>query len=295
MTSYIKKLAEKNLLILSNNIKEGLIYEVIMGSMAYGVSKDNSDMDIYAVAIPPKKEVFPHLDGYIYNFHTKVKQFEVFQKHHIKDEKQTFDISIYSIIKYFNLIVENNPNMIDSLFVPRNCITYSNEIGEIIRENKELFLHKGCWKKFRGYAFSQYNKIKNRTSHQNEKRNKSIQKLGYDTKFAYHLVRLLLECEEILMYGTLTLNSNVKILSSIRKGDWSLERLEKWFEQKELDLTGLYVKSSLREKPNIEKIKKVLLNCLESYYGNIDNAIINNNGSQDLLRELKNLVNKYDN
>lgn len=296
MTSYIKKLSEKKLLTLPNKIKEGLIYEVIMGSMAYGVSKDNSDMDLYAIAIPPKKEVFPHLDGYIDDFGAKPKKFEVFQKHRIIDGKQNFDISIYSIIKYFNLVLDNNPNMIDSLFVPRSYITYSNQIGEILRANKELFLHKGCYKKFIGYAISQFRKIKNKTGAINEKRKETIERCGYDTKYAYHLVRLLLECEEILMHGTLTLDANIEILSSIRNGDWTLDRVEKWFIQKDLGLSSLYVNSKLREVPEFNKIKEILMSCLEVYYGSIDKAVvINNEQNLNLLEDLKKLTEKYEN
>ena len=296
MSSYIKKLSEKKLITLPNNIKEGLIYECIIGSMAYGVSKDNSDIDLYAVTIPPKKEVFPHLDGYIDGFGAKPKKFEVFQKHRVIDGKQNFDITIYSIIKYFNLILDNNPNMIDSLFVPMSCITYSNQIGEILRANKELFLHKGCYKKFIGYAFSQFRKIKNKTGAINEKRRKTIERCGYDTKYAYHLIRLLLECEEILMHGTLTLDANIEILSSIRNWDWTLERVEEWFVQKELGLGNLYINSKLREVPEFDKIKEILMSCLEVYYGSINKAVvINSKQNSNLLNDLKKLMEKYKN
>lgn len=58
-------------------------YEVIMGSEAYAVSSGGSDLDIYAVCIPPKTMVFPHLDGEIQGFGRQKKRFEVFQEHHI--------------------------------------------------------------------------------------------------------------------------------------------------------------------------------------------------------------------
>ena len=35
-------------------------YETIMGSVAYGVSSDTSDVDIYGWAVPPRDDVFPH-------------------------------------------------------------------------------------------------------------------------------------------------------------------------------------------------------------------------------------------
>ena len=49
---------------LANNV----CYEVITGSNAYGVSSDNSDLDIYGWSIPPVGLVFPHVAGYVQGF-----------------------------------------------------------------------------------------------------------------------------------------------------------------------------------------------------------------------------------
>lgn len=69
-----------------------------------------------------------------------------------------YDFQIFSIVKYFQLCMENNPNMLDSLFTPVNCVIHSTQIGNLVRENRKMFLHKGCWPKLKGYAFSQLHK-----------------------------------------------------------------------------------------------------------------------------------------
>jgi hypothetical protein len=56
--------------------------------------------------------------------------------------------------------MENNPNMVDALFLPRRCVLHSTPIYEHVRENRTMFLHKGSWHKFRGYAYSQLSKIR---------------------------------------------------------------------------------------------------------------------------------------
>ena len=58
--------------------------------------------------------------------------------------------------------MENNPNMIDSLFTPINCVLYSSKIADLVRDNRQLFLHKGAWFKFKNYSFSQLHKMKNK-------------------------------------------------------------------------------------------------------------------------------------
>ena len=113
---------------------------------------------------PEKNMVFPQLVGHIEGFGKQKKRFEQYQQHHIKskDDNKEYDITIYSIVKYFQLCMDNNPNMVDSLFVPRRCVLYTTAIGEHVRENRKLFLHKGCFHKFKGYAYSQINKLKNK-------------------------------------------------------------------------------------------------------------------------------------
>ena len=58
--------------------------------------------------------------------------------------------------------MDNNPNMIDSLFVPRNLIIHSSKVLEYIRENRNIFLHKGSWHKFKGYSYSSLHKMNNK-------------------------------------------------------------------------------------------------------------------------------------
>ena len=136
-----------------------------MGSVAYGVSNDTSDCDIYGFAIPPKSLVFPHLSGEIEGFGTHVTRFPQYQQHHVrdKDSGKSYDFSIYNIVKFFSLCADNNPNMVDALFVPSNCVIHITQLGQMVRENRHIFLHRGCWHKFKGYAYQQLHKVENKT------------------------------------------------------------------------------------------------------------------------------------
>lgn len=265
--SRTSKLIEKGLCNAPLFLKDSIQYETITGSVAYGVSSDNSDTDLYGFCIPPKDIVFPHLSGEIFGFGKQVQRFEQYQQHDIKTERINYDIVIYNIVKYFQLCMENNPNMIDSLFTPDRCVTFNTPIGKVIRENRQLFLHKGAWFKFKGYSYSQLHKL--HTKVPEGKRKDTVEKYGYDVKFAYHVVRLLCEVEQILVEGTIDLERNREQLKSIRKGEWSLTEIENYFKVKELSLEQTYASSTLRHSPDEEAIKKLLLNCLEMYYGKI--------------------------
>ena len=159
MPSYIKLLKDKNLILPPKWLPDNVLFEGMTGSIAYGVTNDSSDMDIIGFCMPPKDTIFPHLRGEIPGFGKPGERFEQFQQHHIKRNIKTYDITIYSIIKFFQLTMENNPNMVDALFLPRRCVLHSSLIYEKVRENRNIFLHKGCWHKFINYSFSQLSKL----------------------------------------------------------------------------------------------------------------------------------------
>src|SRR5277367_5366736 len=106
-----------------------------MGSVAYGVSSDTSDLDVYGWAIPHKEDIFPHLRGEILGFGSRAKPFEQFQVHHVEDRDalagrgRTYDLTIFGIVKFFQLAMENNPNIIDSLFTPVTCVLHCTKVG----------------------------------------------------------------------------------------------------------------------------------------------------------------------
>ena len=149
-----------------------------MGSNAYGVVSDNSDLDVYGWAIPPKDMVFPHLRGEILGFGEQVQRFEQWSEHHVRRHDDptspVYDFVVYGIVTYFQLCMKCNPNMIDSLFTPRRCVLHSTSIGEMVREQRRLFLTKAAWHSFKGYAYSQMNKIGRKVNHENPKRAESI-------------------------------------------------------------------------------------------------------------------------
>jgi len=272
-------------------------YLALVGSISYGCPSDESDWDVQGFCIPPKEDIFPHLRGEIQGFGTQIQRFDVWQEHHIKDDskQREYDFCIYSIVKFFQLCMENNPNMLDILSVPQRCVLQASPIGQMVRDNRKLFFHKGAYHKFRGYAFKQMSKLDQGSNRSNPKRAENIEKYGYDTKFLMHVIRLALEAEQLLTVGELTIDSNSQLYQSIRRGDWTLEDGKKWFSEKERQLEHLYATSSiLPYKPNEEAIKQLLLNCLEHHYGSLSNAVTVPSQETKLLNDLKLLIQKYE-
>lgn len=295
MSSKTQHLIKKGLLTSPPYFLENAVqYEVIMGSIAYGVAEDDSDMDVYGFAIPPRDWTFPHLRGEIPGFDEPGQQFDQIQQHHMMDASarggkgQEYDLTIYSIVKYFKLLMDNNPNIIDSLFVPRHCVVYSTAIGELVRERRHIFLHKKCWSTFKGYAYAQLHKM--RTKVPEGSRIAIIEKYGYDVKFAYHVVRMLNEIEQLLVEGDLDLARNKEQLKAIRRGEWSQQAVEDYFETKEKQLEQCYVDSKLPAQPNKVAIKELLLNCFEQHYGSLSECVVREDEALVALREIETIA-----
>lgn len=304
MSNVIKELYDKKLTNLGGHrwMCDNMAYISMMGSVAYGVSDDTSDCDIYSFCIPPKDHLFPHLRGEIVGFgdakHAN-NRFQNFQQHHIVDpgaEKQ-YDINVYNIVDFFQLVMENNPNMIDSLFTPQFCVLHATRVGQMVRENRKMFLHRGAWHCFKGYAYAQLKKCG--SQRRTGKRKAAVDLYGFDPKFAYHIVRNLNEIEQILTEGDLDLQRSREQLKAIRRGEWTLEQIEEYFERKELELETLYNENKAnlpwgpKEEGLQDRIKNLLFQCLEEHYGSLDKCVVNPDAAVMALREVGDVLAKY--
>jgi predicted nucleotidyltransferase len=295
--SIVQRLAERGIARPPKFLPTNVHYETIMGSVAYGVSSDTSDMDVYGFCIPPKDEIFPHLRGEIQGFGTQKQRFNQYQEHHLKDPEavggkgREYDLTIYNIVDYFQLVMKNNPNMVDSLFTHDTCVLHITRVGQMVRERRKEFLHKGCWHTFKGYAYQQMTKM---SGHQRTgKRKEMFEKFGMDVKFAYHVVRLLNEAEQILTEGDLDLMRNREQLKSIRKGEWTEQQIRDYFARKEAELETLYQSSKLPYAPDEARVKALLLNCLEEHYGNLEKCVVNPDAAVAALREVAQVLERH--
>lgn len=303
MASTTQKLMEKGLALGAPPfLRTNVHYETIMGSHAYGVAdtsvKDKvPDYDVYGFAIPPRELIFKHLTGWVPGFGPEPPGFDQWQKHHMFDADalggagKEWDLQIFGIVKFFELCRQNNPNMIDSLFTPENCVIHCTQIGRMVRDNRRLFLSKEAWKKFRGYAHAQLKKMNDKEPEGS--RRAIIEKFGYDVKFAYHIVRLLDEAEQILLEGDLNLQRAREPMKAIRRGEWTAEEVRNWAMEKERALEVAYTNCQLPEHPATEPIRQLLLQCLEEHYGSIDDCVAQVGWAESALRDIDQLLNQH--
>jgi hypothetical protein len=180
--------------------------------------------------------------------------------------------------------------MIDSLFTHETMVQHITQVGQILRENRKKFLHQGVCDKFKGYVYAQVHKMQTKQPEEGSKRARLVEQFGMDVKFAHHVVRLLNEAEMLLLEGDLDLQRNREQLKSIRRGEWTQEQILDYFEKKRVQLEEARARSPLPPAPDERAVRDLLLKCLEAHYGSIDRAIAVPGRAEDLLRQVRELI-----
>ncbi len=143
-----------NLTQIANDNK---ILEIKVGSHLYGTNTPTSDIDYSGIFLPSKALVF----GF-----QRVEEvnLSIMDKDEAgKNTQNAVDRKLYELRKFVKLALENNPNLIEQLFVNEPNIVYINDAGRALLAQKHRFPHQGLVKKFKGYAFSQKHKMVIRT------------------------------------------------------------------------------------------------------------------------------------
>ena len=116
-----------------------ILLEAIAGSKSFGLATETSDTDIKGVYFLPKNEFFG------LNYVPQVSN-------------KTNDIVYYEIGRFVELLQKNNPNILEILATPEDCILYKNPLMDLLKF--EDFVSKLCKDTFAGYAISQIKKAK---------------------------------------------------------------------------------------------------------------------------------------
>jgi uncharacterized protein len=124
---------------LLHNGTQHLLLKAISGSRAYGLHTATSDTDIRGVYVAPKNE---------------------FYSLHVPDQfsNASNDIVYYELKKFIDLLVRNNPNILELLCTPKDCIIYKHPLFELLKPQD--FLCKVAGQSFAGYAIAQIQKAR---------------------------------------------------------------------------------------------------------------------------------------
>jgi len=128
---------------LDDLVKHNLIVKHLAGSKAYGTDLPDSDTDIRGVFIADPVSI--------------LTPFYPIKEAVIEDSE---DAKLYELHHFFQLVVNQNPNISETLWVPQTHVTYTSTAYDYLRQQREKLLSKQAVVKFAGYAKSELEKMR---------------------------------------------------------------------------------------------------------------------------------------
>lgn len=228
------------------------------GSIAHGTYRSQEhpnsidDKDVMAVVFNPLEHYFgfPMQETY-------------------ERKEGEWDVVVYEVRKFFRLLTKLNPNVISLLWLPSELYIKRTESGNRLIENRSLFMSKQIYKSFVGYAYSQLHKMTSGTfeGYMGDKRKALVQKFGYDTKNAAHLVRLLRMCIEFLSTGEFNVRRfDSQNLLEIKDGKYTLQNIKDEANRLFKVAEQSYITSRLPLDIDREKVQEFLVNMIAEHY-----------------------------
>lgn len=211
-----------------------IILEGITGSVAYGLDTKDSDVDIKGIYLLPTEEVLSI----------------GFNREKTTKDHTDPDWVYHEVEKFIHLAMKGNPTITELLWL--EDYTVLTPVGQMLIDNRNLFLSKVFFKSYGGYALGQARDLNRRGGTYGNGRNKRYE------KHTRHCFRLLLQGRELLETGKLTVRVSPERREELfaigkESPEVIIEKFEAEFKKfDEID-------SKLPDKPDIEAINKLLL------------------------------------
>lgn len=196
----------------------GLLLLGQVGSGLHGVTTGADDRDEMGVCIEPPAYVIGNsaFEQHIYRT----------QPDGVRSGPGDLDRVVYSLRKWARLAAQGNPTVLLLLFMPAHEIVYNSAVGRDLQAHPERFLSRQVAARFSGYLVSQRNQLLGLKAKKHTNRPELIEQFGFDTKFAYHMIRLGLQGVELLTTGRITLpipEPDRTWLTELRRGEHTKE------------------------------------------------------------------------
>ena len=210
-----------------------VIYRCIVGSRAFGLAEEGSDIDTRGIFLPPAR-LHWSLTGVP----------EVI-------EKPERDECYWELYRFLVLALKANPSILECLFTPR--VEHCTPIAQQLLDMRTCFLSRFIHKTYNGYVLSQFKRLK-----------KTLDGEGViKWKHAMHLIRLLLSATEALKTGELRLDvgENRARLLAIKHGEMPWDEIDAWRLSLQRDFDASVGQSPLPERPDYERVNTFLLDA----------------------------------
>lgn len=159
--------SEYNFIRENGHLGKHVILLGLAGSYSYGTNIEGSDIDVRGITLNQKSDLIG------------LTQFEQYVDEYT-------DTVIYAFNKIVTLLLSCNPNSIELLGLKPEHYLYLNDIGQMLLDNKILFLSRRAIQSFGGYADAQLRRLQNALARDTFPQSEKEQHIFNSVKNAMH-------------------------------------------------------------------------------------------------------------
>ena len=212
-------------------VRDHTVLSVVVGSRAYGLATEASDVDRRGVFVAPTPLFWgfgkppTHVDG---------------------PDAERFS---WELERFLGLALDANPTVLECLWSP--LVERVTEMGEELLARRDAFLSRHVHRTFVRYADSQFRKLLGDLRARGEPRWKHVM----------HLLRLLISGRHVLEHGEplVDVGCHRERLLAVRRGDMPWDEVEAWRLVLTQDLDAALAASALPAEPDRARVEEFLV------------------------------------
>lgn len=212
-------------------LRDHIIYRCVVGSRAYGLDVEASDIDRRGIYLPPA--------ALHWSLHGVPEQIE------FPDTQECY----WEIRKFLVLALKANPNVLECLYTP--LVESATPLAGELLAQRSIFLSRLVYQTYNGYVLSQFKKL-----------GQDLRTRGtIRWKHAMHLVRLLLAGITILDEGfvPLRVDAHRERLLAIRRGEVPWDEIDAWRLDLHRAFEAAFRRTKLPDRPDYERADAFLV------------------------------------
>lgn len=216
-----------------------------IGSYAHGLQTPESDHDHIGIYIDPPAALIG-----LAGEQGAIRDRD--QAEGVKSKAGDIEITYYGLRKYAQLACQGNPTVMTLLFTPN--LMHPDVYG--LQGVRDMFLSKRLVARHIGYADNMAARL---TGDKAPRTNRPdlVEKYGFDTKAAFHALRLLMQGLEMITTGTMTMPMHApqrSYLLAIRFGAIPQEQVLEDIQRLKYLIKGAGHISDLPEHPDMDRV-----------------------------------------
>ncbi len=208
-----------------------VIYRCVIGSRAYGLDTNDSDVDRRGIYLPPA--------GMHWSLYGVPEQLE-------NEENQE---CYWELQKFIRLALKSNPNILECLYTP--LVETATPLARELLDMREKFLSRLVYQTYNGYVSSQFKKMTRHIENQGKVK----------WKHAMHLIRLLISGITVLKeaHVPVRVEEHRERLLAIRNAEVPFDEVNTWRIELHKEFDKAYENTKLPERPDYAAANEFLV------------------------------------